>query len=69
MDAGIVENMGKFDRVASAGLVCVKFPLETIVGRVNLQTNAESFVCETKTKGRCCIFRHFVLLVISKDRY
>lgn len=37
MQAGIVENMGKFSKVAPAGFTFVKWPLEEIKGRVNLQ--------------------------------
>lgn len=50
MEAGILEDMGKFSKVAPSGLTFVKWPLETIRGRVSLQTQSETFVCETKTK-------------------
>ena len=37
MDAGIIENLGKFDRVAGAGFHCVFYPLESIVHRMSLK--------------------------------
>lgn len=50
MEAGIVENMGKFSKVMPSGFAMMMWPLESVTGRVSLQTQSEAFVCETKTR-------------------
>ena len=37
MDAGVIENCGKFSRVATAGFSCLTCPFETVRGVVSLQ--------------------------------
>jgi len=35
MDAGIIQNCGKYSRVAAPGCVCLMWPFESIVGTIN----------------------------------
>lgn len=50
MDAGIVENCGKFDRVLPAGCVCINCITEQIVARLPLSLLYLEATCDTKTK-------------------
>lgn len=50
MDAGVIENCGKFSRVATAGFSCLTCPFETVRGVVSLQVQSQTIHCETKTK-------------------
>jgi regulator of protease activity HflC (stomatin/prohibitin superfamily) len=67
--AAIIERMGKFDRVANAGLN-VKIPcLESIAKVVDLRTSQLNLTMETKTKDN--VFVKLVLSVqyfVKKDR-
>lgn len=50
MDAAVVENCGKFDRVVPAGCFCLIPPCQEIKGRVSLSLQYLEVTCETKTK-------------------
>jgi regulator of protease activity HflC (stomatin/prohibitin superfamily) len=47
---GVVEDLGQFKRLLHPGLHCIKWPLESIVGRMSLRIQQLDVVCETKTK-------------------
>lgn len=46
----MIENCGSFSRLASAGCVCLLFPMENIQGVVSLKVRQLDVVCDTKTK-------------------
>ena len=50
MDAGIIENCGKYSRIAPAGCVCIACPFENIVSRISLKVKQLDVHCDTKTK-------------------
>ena len=50
MDAGIIENCGKFNRVAPAGFHLLTCPCESIVARMSLKIKQLDVKCDTKTK-------------------
>jgi regulator of protease activity HflC (stomatin/prohibitin superfamily) len=60
MDAGVIENCGKFSRVVPAGCVCLQFPCETIVRGVSLRVQYLDVACDTKTKDNV-----FVKVVVA----
>ena len=62
MDAGVVENCGKFDRILAPGCHCIKFPFESISARVSLKVQHLEVVCETKSKDNV-----FVSVVVTGD--
>lgn len=59
-EVGIVERFGQFQKSASAGCVCVAWPIDVLVSRLSLRTHQLDVNCETKTKDNV-----FVTLVIS----
>ena len=46
---GVFERFGKFNRLASPGLVFVCCPYEIIAGKVSLRIQQLEITCETKT--------------------
>lgn len=60
MDAGIIENCGKFSKVVPAGCVCLMFPCENIVKDVSLRVQYLDVACDTKTKDNV-----FVKVVVA----
>jgi len=60
MDAGIIENCGKFDRVVPAGCVFLMCPFETLTSSVSLRLRYLECVCDTKTKDNV-----FVKVVVA----
>lgn len=61
MDAGIIENCGKYDRVAGAGFVLLKWPFECIKTTLSLKIRQLDVQCETKTKDN--VFVHVAVSV------
>jgi regulator of protease activity HflC (stomatin/prohibitin superfamily) len=64
MNAGIVENCGKFERVAPAGFLCLKWPFESVVRTLSLKTQKLDVYCDTKTKDN--VFVKIVIAVLYK---
>jgi regulator of protease activity HflC (stomatin/prohibitin superfamily) len=50
MDAGIIEYLGEFKRVAPSGFTFLCWPLENIIHVISLKTNEARITCDTKTK-------------------
>lgn len=48
-EAGVIERFGKYDRTVQAGLNCVIFPFEALVGRVSFRVQQIDVRVETKT--------------------
>jgi regulator of protease activity HflC (stomatin/prohibitin superfamily) len=48
--AGVVENLGKYSKVAPPGLTCVQWPLESVVATLSLRVRQIDINCQTKTK-------------------
>jgi len=49
-EIGVIENLGQYKRLASPGLSCILYPLESIVGKLSLRIQQLDVRCETKTK-------------------
>eukprot|EP01039_Chlorochromonas_danica_P002509 gene2509-2747_t len=60
MDAGVIENCGKFSRVVPAGWVCLMYPCEQVVRSVSLRVQYLDVSCDTKTKDNV-----FVRVVVA----
>lgn len=60
-EVGVVEYCGKYERFASAGLHCLRYPFETIAGRVSLRVQQLGVNCETKTRDN--VFVSVTILV------
>mmetsp|Transcript_708 Transcript_708/g.1526 ORF Transcript_708/g.1526 Transcript_708/m.1526 type:complete len:295 (+) Transcript_708:120-1004(+) len=60
MDAAVLENCGKYSRVAPAGCFCIMWPCEQIKARVPLRINYMEVSCDTKTKDNV-----FVKVVVA----
>jgi regulator of protease activity HflC (stomatin/prohibitin superfamily) len=50
MNAGVVENLGKFSRVIPPGFACLLYPLESIASTISLKIQHLEVHCDTKTK-------------------
>jgi len=48
-EAGIIERFGRYDRTVQAGLNCVIYPCESLVGRVSFRVQQIDVRVETKT--------------------
>lgn len=48
-EAGVIERFGKYDRTVQAGLSCVVYPYESLVGRVSFRVQQIDVRVETKT--------------------
>jgi len=48
-EAGVIERFGKYDRTVQAGLNCIVFPYESLVGRVSFRVQQIDVRVETKT--------------------
>jgi regulator of protease activity HflC (stomatin/prohibitin superfamily) len=64
MDAGIVENFGKFSRVLPAGFYWLNCPCEVLTKTISLRVQYLECVCDTKTKDN--VFVHVVVAVLFK---
>jgi hypothetical protein len=62
MEAGLVENCGRFDRVVPAGCYCLLCPVENLVSRVSLRIQYLDVTCDTKTKDNV-----FVKVVVAGE--
>jgi regulator of protease activity HflC (stomatin/prohibitin superfamily) len=60
MNAGVVENCGKFSKVAPAGFVCLSWPWESLVKTLSLKIQNIDVPCDTKTKDNV-----FVKVIVS----
>lgn len=60
MEAGIIENCGKFSRVIPAGCYCLMWPWESYVNKLSLKVNFLDVICDTKTKDNV-----FVRVVVT----
>ena len=60
MDAGVVENCGKYSRILPPGLHCICFPVEAIAARVSLKIMHTEVSCDTKSKDNV-----FVTVVVA----
>lgn len=47
-EAGVIERFGKYDRTVQAGLNCIVFPYESLVGRVSFRVQQIDVRVETK---------------------
>lgn len=54
-DVAIVENLGQYNRTASAGCNCLMCPMESIVGTLSLRIQQLNVQCDTKTKDNVFI--------------
>jgi len=48
-EAGVIERFGKYDRTVQAGLNCIVYPYESLVGRVTFRVQQIDVRVETKT--------------------
>lgn len=48
-EAGIIERFGKYNRTVQAGLSCIIFPYENLVGRISFRVQQIDVRVETKT--------------------
>lgn len=64
MEAGIIENCGKFDKVAPQGLNWVCWPFQQATARLSLKIMQMEVVCDTKTKDN--VFCKVVIAVHYK---
>eukprot|EP00607_Mallomonas_marina_P010536 CAMPEP_0182418280 /NCGR_PEP_ID=MMETSP1167-20130531/2755_1 /TAXON_ID=2988 /ORGANISM="Mallomonas Sp, Strain CCMP3275" /LENGTH=286 /DNA_ID=CAMNT_0024592423 /DNA_START=46 /DNA_END=906 /DNA_ORIENTATION=+ len=60
MNAGVVENCGKYSKVGTAGFFCIMYPCENITGIVSMKIQQLDVSCDTKTKDNV-----FVKVVVS----
>ncbi len=60
MDAGIIENCGRYERIVPAGCYCLMCPLENLVSKVSLRIQYLDVSCDTKTKDNV-----FVKVVVA----
>ena len=60
MNAGVIENCGKYSRIAPAGCICMQWPFESIVRTLSLKILQLNVICDTKTKDNV-----FVKAVVS----
>ena len=50
MEAGVVENCGRFSKVVPPGLSCILFPFEVVTAKLSLKIHQMEISCDTKTK-------------------
>ena len=50
MNVGVIENCGKFNRLAQPGVTCLVFPCENLRSVISLKINQLDVHCDTKTK-------------------
>lgn len=50
MNAGVIENCGKYSRIAPPGCHCIAFPFQTVTSRVSLKIRNLEVLCDTKSK-------------------
>jgi regulator of protease activity HflC (stomatin/prohibitin superfamily) len=60
MDAGVVENCGKFEYIAPAGCLCLIWPCYQLINTVSLKIQHFEVACDTKTKDNV-----FVKVVVA----
>lgn len=60
MDAGIIENCGRFERIVPAGFYCLMCPVENLVNKMSLRIQYLDVSCDTKTKDNV-----FVKVVVA----
>ena len=60
MEAGIVQQFGKFDKVLLPGLNCICWPISEVVSRLSLKVQQLDVNVDTKTKDNV-----FVQIVVS----
>ena len=49
-EVAVIENLGKYDRLASAGCLCLFCPFENVAGRLSLRVRQLHVSVDTKTK-------------------
>ena len=59
MEAGIVQQFGKFHSVLEPGLNCICYPIQSVAARMSLKVQQLDVSCETKTKDN--VFVHVVV--------
>jgi len=64
MNAGVIENCGKYSRIAPAGCICMQWPFESIVRTLSLKILQLNVICDTKTKDN--VFVKAVVSVLYK---
>eukprot|EP01038_Epipyxis_sp_PR26KG_P008446 gene8446-11424_t len=64
MNAGVLENCGKFEKVVPAGFVCVLWPCYNISAAISLKINQVNVVCDSKTKDN--VFVKIIVGVLYK---
>jgi len=60
MEAGIVQQFGKFNHVLEPGLNCICFPMQSVVATMSLKVQQLDVTCDTKTRDNV-----FVQCVVS----
>ena len=64
MNAGVIENCGKYNKIAPAGLICLMWPCQNLVNIVSLKIQALEIHCDTKTKDNV-----FVKVIVSGQQF
>lgn len=59
-EVAVIENLGKYNRLASAGCLCLFCPFENVAGRLSLRVRQLNVSVDTKTKDNV-----FVNVVVS----
>ena len=54
-EMGIIERMGKFERIADPGMNCFCYPFTQMTGRVSTRVQQLNVTTETKTKDNVSI--------------
>lgn len=57
-DVGVIEQCGKYNRLANPGLVFVFCPYEVVVGKISLRIQQLDATCETKTLDNVFVMVH-----------
>ena len=60
MDAGVVENCGRFDKILAPGCHFIMYPFETVSARVSLKVKHTEVSCDTKSRDNV-----FVTVVVA----
>ena len=73
-EVGVVEDLGQFKRLLHPGLHCIKWPLESVVGRMSLRIQQLDIICETKTRDNVFVqvgvaVQYRVLVDAAYDAY
>jgi hypothetical protein len=72
VQVGIVERLGKFDRLLSPGVNCLLFPVEILTSKMSMRVQQLNVNCETKTLDNVFVqvvvhksYRHFKAVICA----